>query len=237
VLLRLVGVYVIYVSLVIYAADGMFDSMAFIFSLFALTMFLAERFDYFFLLFSISVFLKYQAGIFLLPLLIVGCVILFVKKRLSSLLDNKSVIAGVILICLSGLTAYLSAPFLVGARAQLIMNGINAFLPNAQISWNLQSFAVLLTLVVTLIYALYMLNKNNLLSLLSLFLLLPSFMLPYFQNWYLPFIFVYVLIPQNKKELEATMLWLIFMIAVLSFGGASFNPLQIFNNFRSLVKL
>jgi hypothetical protein len=236
-MLKLVGVYIIYVSLVIYAADGMFDSVAFMFSLFALTMFIAERFDYFLLLFSISVFLKYQAGIFLLPLLIVGCVILFIKTKISSFLDNKAVIAGVVLLCFSGLTAYLSAPFVVGARAQLIMNGINAFLPNAQISWNLQSFAVLLTLVVTLIYALYMLNKNSLLSLLALFLLLPSFMLPYFQNWYLPFIFVYVLIPQNKKELEATTLWLIFMVAVLSFGGASFNPLQIFNNFRNLVKL
>jgi hypothetical protein len=48
---------------------------------------------------------------------------------------------------------------------------------------------------------------------------------------------MYVLIPQRKKELEVTMIWLIFMIAVLSFGGVSFNPLQIFDNFKSMLKL
>jgi hypothetical protein len=75
-----------------------------------------------------------------------------------------------------------------------------------------------------------MLNKNVLLSFSAPVLLLPSFALPYFQNWYLPFIFVYGLIPQNRKECEATIIWLIFMVAVLSFGGVSFNPLQILGN-------
>ena len=119
---------------------------------------------------------------------------------------------------ISAFTAYLSAPFLMQTRPEFIMNGINAFAPHSQISWTLQSFYVLLTLAVTLVYAFYMLNKNSLLSLSALFLLLPSFTLPYFQDWYLPFIFVYVLIPQRKKELEATIVWLIFMVAVLSFG-------------------
>jgi hypothetical protein len=79
-----------------------------------------------------------------------------------------------------------------------------------------------------------MLNKNSLLSLSALFLLLPSFMLPYFQNWYIPFIFVYALIPQQKKELDVTMVWLIFMIFMLSFGAISFNPLQILNGLEHL---
>ncbi len=236
-LLKLVGVYIIYVSLVIYAANGMFDSMAFLLSLFALTMFMTERYDYFFLLVAVSAFFKYQAGIFLLPLIIVGLLRLFDKTRFSGLLRNKAFVGGAVFVVISGFTAYLSIPFLIGARPQLIMNGINAFSPNAQIPWSLQSFAVLLTLAATLVYALYMLNRNSLLSLSALFLLLPSFMLPYFQNWYLPFIFVYVLIPQQKKELEATMVWLIFMIAVLSFGGIAFNPLQIFDNFRTLLRI
>jgi hypothetical protein len=235
--LKLVGVYIIYVTLVIYAADGMFDSVAFLFSLFALTMFMTKRYDYSFLLVAVSVFFKYQAGIFLLPLIIVGLLKLFEKNTFRSLLRNKAVIAGAVFAFISGFTAYLSAPFLMETRPELIMNGINAFLPNSQLPWSLQSFSVLLTLAVTLVFAFYMLNKNSLLSLSALFLLLPSFTLPYFQNWYLPFIFVYVLIPQRKKELEVTMIWLIFMIAVLSFGGVSFNPLQIFDNFRSLLKL
>jgi hypothetical protein len=236
-LLKLVGVYIIYVSLVIYAANGMFDSVAFLLSLFALTMFMTERYDFFFLLVAVSAFFKYQAGIFFLPLIIVGLLRLFDKTRFSGLLRNKAFVGGAVFVVISGFTAYLSAPFLIGARPQLIMNGINAFSPNAQIPWSLQSFAVLLTLAATLVYALYMLNRNSLLSLSALFLLLPSFMLPYFQNWYLPFIFVYVLIPQQKKELEATMVWLIFMIAVLSFGGIAFNPLQIFDNFRTLLRI
>ena len=200
-------------------------------------MFLSERYDFFFLLVGVSVLLKYQAGIFLLPLIIVGLLKLVERNNPKSLLRNKAVIAGAVFVLISGFTAYLSAPFLMQTRPELIMNGINAFAPHSQIPWILQSFSVLLTLVATLVYAFYMLNKNKLLSLLALFLLLPSFTLPYFQNWYLPFIFVYVLIPQRKKEIEATMIWLIFMIAVLSFGGVSFNPLQILDNFRSTLKI
>jgi hypothetical protein len=162
---------------------------------------------------------------------------LFEKNKLSNLLRNKAVVAGAALGFVSVFTATLSVPYLLAIGPQLIMNGINAFSPNSQVPWTLQSFSILLTLATTLAFAVYMLNKNSLLSLSALFMLLPSFMLPYFQNWYLPFIFIYVLIPQQKKELEVTMLWLIFMIVVLSFGGVSFNPLQIFGALKSLLKL
>jgi len=47
--------------------------------------------------------------------------------------------------------------------------------------------------------------------------------MPYFQNWYLPFIFLYALVPQRKKELDVTVFWLIFMIAVLAFAGTNFQ--------------
>jgi hypothetical protein len=234
---KLLGVYIAYLTLVIYAADGMFDSVAFLFALFAVAMFLSEHYDYFFLLVGVSVILKYQAGIFLFPLIVMGLLKLIEKNNPGSLLRNKAVIAGAVFLLISGFTAYLSAPFLMQTRPELIMNGINAFAPHAQISWYWQSLSVLLTLAATLVYAFYMLNKNSLLSILALFLLLPSFMLPYFQNWYLPFIFVYALIPQRKKESEATMIWLIFMIAVLSFGGFSFNPLQNLENFRYTLKI
>jgi hypothetical protein len=110
------------------------------------------------------------------------------------------------------------------------MNGINAFLPNARVSWNIQAFSVILTLILTIGYSFYMLNKNALLSFSAPILLLPSFSLPYFQNWYFPFIFVYALIPQSRKESETTIIWLIFMVAVLSFAGLSFDPLQILGN-------
>ena len=229
---RLVGAYIMYVALVVYAADGMFDSVAFLFSLFAITMFLTERYDAFFVLVAASVFFKYQTGIFLLPLMIVGILKLLQQNQFSSLVKNKAVILGFTLFIVSLSTAYLSAPYLIATRPELIMNGINAFTANAQIPWTVQSFAVLLTLAATLIYAYYMRNRNKILSLSSLFLLLPSFTLPYFQNWYLPFIFVYILIPQTKRDIEATMLWLIFMMAVLSFGGTAFNPFLIIDNFR-----
>jgi uncharacterized membrane protein len=162
---------------------------------------------------------------------------LFETNKFSSLLRNRAVIGGTALGIASIFTATLSAPYLLAAGPQLIMNGINAFSRNTQIPWLLQSFSILLTLAVTLAYAVYMLNKNSLLSLSALFLLLPSFMLPYFQNWYLPFIFIYVLIPQQKKELEVTMIWLIFMIIVLSFGGISFNPLQLLSALKTLLRV
>lgn len=234
---KLVGVYVIYIALVIYAANGMFDAVPFLFSIFALGMFLTKRYDYFILLVSVSIMLKYQAGIFLLPLILVSLLELFRVSGFKGILKSKVVLVGAVLAFISLFTAYLSAPFLLETRPQLIMNGINAFNSHSQISWWLQSTAVLLTLAVTLIYAFYMLKKNSLMSLASIFLLLPSYTMPYVQNWYLPFLFIYILLPTRKKELAATMLWLIFMIGMLSFGGASFNPLQVLSNLKTILKL
>ena len=179
----------------------MFDSIAFLFVFFAVSMFLMERYDYFFLLIGVSVFFKYQAGIFLLPLIIVGVIKLFEKEK-SGLLRNKAVIAGIAFGITSVFTAFLSASYLLTPKQQFITNCINAFAVNSQLTWELQSSAVLLTLAVTLTYAVYMLNKNSLLSLLAFFMLLPSFMLPYFQNWYLPFFFIYALIPQTQKRIR-----------------------------------
>jgi hypothetical protein len=137
----------------------------------------------------------------------------------------------------SGFTAVLSAPYLVATRPELVMNSISAFMPNAQIPWSLQSFAILLTLAATLVYVLYMHKRNPLMSLSALFLLVPSFLLPFFQNWYIPFIFVYVLVPQRKGEIVATMIWVIFLIVVLSFGASAFNPVGIIDNFRQTLKI
>jgi hypothetical protein len=228
---KMAGLYTIYVSLVLYAAGGMFDSVAFLFALFAVTMFVGERYDYFFLFMAVSVFLKYQAGIFLLPLIIVGSLKLMEKNPLK-LFRNKAVVAGSVLVAVTGFTAYLSAPFLMQTRQELVMNVINSFAPHSQVGWTYQSFSILLTLAVTLVYAAYMLNKNSLLSLSSIFLLLPSFMMPFFQYWYIPFVFIYALIPQRKKELEVTIIWLIFMIVMLCFSS---NPLQL-GFFQSFIK-
>jgi len=224
-ILKLLGVYLVYVTLVAYAADGMFESVAFLFALFAIYMFITERYDYFLLLVTVSTFFKYEAVIFLFPLILVGIVKFVQKNKLPSLLRNKAVVAAILLGAISIFTAYLSAPYLMSGGPQLIMNGINAFSSNTHISWVDQSFFVLLTLGVTLSYAFYMLNKNVLLSLSALFLLLPSFMMPYFQNWYLPFIFVYALIPQQKKELNVTVFWLGFMVVLLAFAGTNFQLL------------
>ncbi len=71
-LLKVLGVYVIYITLVIFAANGMFDSVAFLFALFALTMLMNKRYDAFLLFVGVSILFKYQIGIFLLPLIIMG---------------------------------------------------------------------------------------------------------------------------------------------------------------------
>lgn len=234
---KLVGVYIIYVSLVIFAANGMFDSVAFLFSLFGLIMFLTKRYDRFILLMGVSILFKYQAGIFLLPLIVYALLELYRENNLSGLIKNKPVVAGAVLALISVSTAVLSTPFLMQTRAELVMNGINAFNPHSQIPWWLQTIAVLLTLSVTLAYAAYMYRRNSLMSLSAMFLLLPSYMMPYIQNWYLPFLFAYVLVPSEKKELGATMIWLVFMILMLSFGGSSFNPLLIFENLKTMLHL
>ena len=114
---------------------------------------------------------------------------------------------------------------------QLISNGINLFSDNNLIPWSLQTLSIFLTLTITLAYALYMLNKNSLLSFSALFLLLPSFLLPYFQIWYMPFVFVYALIPQRRNELEATTLWLLFMIWILAVSGSNYEPIPLVSQY------
>jgi hypothetical protein len=234
--IKLIGIYIIYTTLIVYAADGMFDSAAFVFGLFAVTALAAERYGIFFLLIGVGVFFKYQTAIFLMPLIIYG-VIRLVQTEKFGLLKNKAFLAGAAFLAASGFTAALSAPYLVATRPELVMNSINAFMPNAQIPWSLQSTAVLLTLAATLVYVLYMRNRNPLMALSALFLLVPSFLLPFFQNWYIPFIFVYVLVPKRKGEIVATMIWVIFLIVVLSFGASAFNPVGIIDNLRQTLKI
>jgi hypothetical protein len=234
--LVLVGVYIIYMSLVVFAADGMFDAVPFLFGLLAVLSFLSERYDVFLFWVGVSILFKYQVAIFLFPLVLIAIVMLLEKSRIRDLVRDKFVVFAAVFAVVSGVTAYLSLPYLLNTRAELVMNGINAFSPNAQINWPLQSTAVLLTLAGTLIYAVYMLNRNKLLSLSAVFLLLPSFLLPYFQNWYLPYLFVYVLIPERKNEFTATLIWMIFMVVVLSYGGSSFNPDLLASHFEAMTK-
>jgi hypothetical protein len=236
-LLKLVGIYVVYVPLIVYSANGMFDAVPFLFSLIALTLFMEGRYDYFLVLFALSLIFKYQPAIFLLPFIIMGTLKLFEQHRFSSIIRNKAVVTATVLAAISVFTAALSAPFFFGTRPEFIVNGINAFSPQSQMPWALQSFAVLLTLTVSLIFAVYMSNKNPLLSFSAIFLLLPCFTMPYFQIWYVPFLFGYALIPQKKREKELTVLWLIFMTAMLSFGGVSFNPLNILDGWKKVLGL
>jgi hypothetical protein len=236
-LLKLLAVYALYVPLIVYSANGMFDAVPFLFSLIALTMYVKERYDYFLLFMGLSLTFKYQPALFLLPLIIVGAMKLYSKQGFSGMIRNKKVIAAAILAVISGFTAVLSAPFLVETRAEFVMNGVNAFSSHSQLPWVSQSFAVLLTLAVTLLFAVYMLKRNPLLSLSAIFVLLPTFTLPYFQIWYLPFFLVYAFFPKQKRETEITVLWLIFMIAMLSFGGISFNPLHIVNGWKKVLGL
>jgi hypothetical protein len=231
---KLLGVYIIYVSLILFAANGMFDSVAFLFSLFGLLMFLTKRYDYFILLIGISVFFKYQAGIFLLPLIIYALVMLYRTNIFFRLVQNKVMLVGLILFVASGFTAFLSVPSLMKTRPELVMNGINAFSPHSQIPWWSQTLVVILTLVITFVYAAYVYRRNSLMAFSAMFMLLPCFMLPYVQNWYIPFLFVYILVPTEKRVLVATMGWLVFLVVMLSFGGASFNPFLIIDNIKAL---
>ena len=236
-LLKLVGIYALYVPLIVYSANGMFDAVPFLLSLIAITLYLNERYDCFLLFMAFSVNFKYQPAVFLLPLIILGVLKLFKKHRFSSIIRNKAVIAAAVLAGVAGFTAVSSAPFLMETTPEFVMNGVNAFSSHAQIPWALQSFAVLLTLAVTLLFVIYMLNKNSLISLSAIFILLPTFTMPYFQIWYLPFFFGYALIPQQKREMEVTLFWLIFILAILSFGSISFNPLHVLDGWQRVLGL
>jgi hypothetical protein len=235
--LKLLGVYAMYIPLIVYTANGMFDAVPLLFSLIAVDMYLTERYDYFLLFMAASVILKYQAAIFLLPFIIIGVLKLFEKHKFSSIIRNKAVIAAALLAVVCVFTAVASAPYLMDTKPEFVMNGINVFSPHAQITWALQSFAVLLTLAVTLFFAVYMFKRNPFLSMSAIFLLLPLFTMPFFQLWYLPFFFGYALIPQQKRDMEVTMLWLIFVLSIVAFGGISFNPIHVLNGWQRVLGL
>jgi hypothetical protein len=233
--LLLVGVYVIYASLVPFAANGMFDAVAILFLLLAVVAFLAGRFDVFLSLVGVSALFKYQAAIFLFPLIVVAAVRLLENNSLKRLVKNWAVVSAVVCAAVAGFTAVLSAPYLMETRDVLVMNAVNAFSAHAQIPWSWQASAVLGVLAVTLLYSVYMFNRNRLLSVSAVFLLLPTFCLPYFQNWYLPFMFAYVLIPQRKGDFAVTMLWMVFVVFMLSFGGSGLNPQVLVQHFEGMV--
>ncbi len=127
---KAVATYILYIVLVVYAANGQFDAVAFLFALLAVTFFIGERYDLFLLFVAIASTFKYQAGIFLLPLIAVGLIRLLQKSTpLSAFFRNKVVLAALGLVAGDLFTAYLSAPFLLSARPELVMNGANAFSP------------------------------------------------------------------------------------------------------------
>lgn len=235
-LLKLVGIYSLYVPLIVYAANGMFDAIPFLLSLVAISLFLNGRYDYFLFFMVLSVTFKYQTAIFLSPLIIIGLLKLF-QEHGYSIIRNKAAIAAAVLAGFAAFTAVLSTPFLIATSPEFVSNGINAFSSHAQIPWGLQSSAVLLTLAGTLFFAVYLRRRNPLISMSAVFLLLPSFTMPFFQIWYLPFFFGYALIPQQKRDMEATMIWLIFMVAMLSFSGISFDPLRLLDGWKNVLGL
>ena len=236
-LLRLIGIYSIYIPLIVYSANGMFDAVPFFFSLIALNMFLLKRYDNFLFFIAISSIFKYQPLLFLFPLIIIAFVNLYKKNSITKILKNRKVTVSLFLLATSFFTAFLSLPFLMESNNLSIMNGLTAFSLHSQIPWLFQSLAVLFTLTITLFFSIYMLDKNPIISLLSLFILLPSFFLQYFQIWYLPFLFLYSLIPQKKRDVELTLIWLFFMMGMLSFGALSFNPLNVINGWSQILGL
>lgn len=234
-ILKALGLYLFYIVLIVYAANGQFDSVPFFFSLFALSMFVLGRDDWFLLFVAVSSTFKYQAGIFLFPLIILSLFRLSKGRKRSVLLKNKLLLVSMGLFLLNSVTAYLSAPFLTDIRPELVMNGVNAFSPHAQLPWSIQALVVLLTLGVTIVCSMYLLNKSPFISFAILFSLFPLFIMPYFQPWYLPFFFIYSLIPQSKRSIEVTMTWLVFIVLVLSFGGLSYNPVAILGNIARIL--
>ena len=230
--LKTVSGYFFYVVLVLYSANGQFDAVSFLFVFFGLILFSAARYDTFLLLVAVATTFKYQSGIFLAPLVVVGLLRLFRSNNLSEILKNKAIIAAGGLVLFDLFTAFLSLPYLTNTRPELIMNAVNAFSPNSQLNWELHLLIILLFVTVTLIFAVYEMNKSRIISLFAVFSLLPCLTMPYFQPWYLPLFFGYLLIPQNKRSLQVAVLWVIFVSVVLSFGGLSFNPVLILDKIR-----
>lgn len=234
ILFKLIGIYALYVPLIVYSANGMFDGIPFLFSLIAIDLFLTKKYNYFLFFIGVSSIFKYQTLIFLFPLVIVAFSKLFHSRSFVDIYRNKTLIATIILILSTVTTGAFSVPLLLESNTP-VMNGINAFNPHSQINWIVQSIAVLSTVGITLVFSIYFLNKNPVLTISSISILIPSLFLIYFQIWYIPFFFIYTLIPQKKRNVEITLLWILFIIFMLSFGAISFNPINFINGWKQVL--
>ncbi len=236
--LKLVGVYIIYTSLVTFAADGMFDAVAFFFSMLAVTMFLTDRYDKFLLLVGVSILFKYQSGIFMFPLIIVGIVKLLENSNLIGIIKNKAVILAVLFAADSCFTAYLSAPYLIATRPELSYEWGKRFFTSCS---NLCGPAGKCCIPNTWRYnrlCIYMFNKNKILSLSAVFLLLPSFhvaLLPKLVSTL--HVCLRIDSTDERNELEATIIWLIFMIDCALIWRRAFDPRILAEHLQTMIKM
>jgi hypothetical protein len=232
---KVFAMYLFYITLVIYAANGQFDSVAILFCVPAFAMFLKEKDDAFLLFAAVATTFKYQAGIFLLPLVALSLIRLAKQPNPLSIFKSKALLLAIGLAAVDLFTMFLSVSYLADVSSEFTLNTVNAFNPQAQIPWGWQVFAVILTLVFTLSCAVYLLKTSRIISFFMVFSLIPFFILPYFQVWYLPYFFVYLLIPQTKRSMEVTLLWITIMVFVISFGAISYNPAAIVDHIRTVL--
>jgi len=212
--------------LILYSANGMFDSIPLLFSLVSVIEFVKNHYSKSVIYAIVAASFKYQAAIVLAPLMLIALIRLYKDVGLCDIAKKTGLPFTLILVSVEAYTVYLNAPFIMRTRPELIMNSIYLFGPHAQLPWQTRFFAIFSTLALTLIIALHMLRKGgNINSSLLFYALLPFFTMAYFQPWYFPYFYIYALIPERASQVNFVVLWLVAISLILSLGYFKYDLL------------
>lgn len=233
---KAVALYGFYYLLILYSANGMFDALPIFFSLLSVIM-LTEGCPTKSIFYAVlGTFFKYQVGIFLMPLILMELSVLYRKKALPRFLKSGTFPIMLILTLTVAYTAYLNIPFLANVRPELVMNGIYVFSHHPQLHWHVQLSAVLLTLSVTFAIIVYFLRKGcTICSMLLFYALFPGLSLPYFQQWYFPYLYIYLLIPWEKRSINFMALWLIAVTCIITLGNFMYDPIWLLDRLNKVI--
>jgi len=220
------AVYFFCFLLILCSANGMFDAIPLFFSLISVIEFVENRYSKSVIYATVAAFFKYQVAIVLMPLTLIALMRLYKNVGLCGMAKKFGLPFTLILVSIEAYTAYLSIPFMMRARPELIMNRIYLFGPHAQLTWQTQFFAIFSTLALTIITVLYLLRRGGAISsLLLFFAFFPFFTMVYFQPWYFPYLYISVLIPKRASLVNVLVLWLVATSLIISSGFSLYNPL------------
>ena len=236
IVVKLIMLYSFYYLVILYSLNGMFDSLPLIFSVLAMINFIEERKEACLFLGFLGFFFKYQVGMFLLPLMLVSFILICKEKGATSIFRDMRLNVTFVLAVIIASTLFVSLPYIILLRKDLVMNSLYLFMTPVFLAETVHFAIILLMVFLTLFLAIYGLKRDLWLSVFVFYLILPCIILPYFQQWYFPYIFIPILLMKNKRSSTLYAIWILILIFAITMGSLRYDPVwlleKVLSSFR-----